>query len=84
MKPDDVTQEAWEQAETHRQLWARGPCTIKEAVARAITAATAAEREACALVAAQFVDGRLYKPKFPACSYHAQEIGEAIRARSKP
>lgn len=33
-----------------------------------------------AIVAAQFIDGRLYKPKFPACSYHAGEIADAIRA----
>lgn len=46
-KPDDVSQEAWDAAEEHRQLWARGPGTIKEALARAITAAVAAEREAC-------------------------------------
>lgn len=52
-RPEGVTAEAWEQAETYKQLWARGPCTIKEAVARAITAAVAAEREACAMACEQ-------------------------------
>jgi hypothetical protein len=37
-KPDDIPDAVWEKAETHRQLWAAGPGTIKEAVARAILA----------------------------------------------
>lgn len=34
-------------------------------------------REA-AKVAATFINERLYKPKFPACSYHAGELAETI------
>jgi hypothetical protein len=47
-KPDWCPQDVWDKAESHRQLWARGPASIKEAVARAILAAKAEEREACA------------------------------------
>lgn len=31
-------------------------------------------------VAAKFIDDRLYKPNFPACSYHSREISDAIAA----
>lgn len=42
IKPEDIPQDIWDDAEAHRQLWAKGPSSIKEAVARAIMA----EREA--------------------------------------
>lgn len=35
--------------------------------------------EEAAKVGAQFIDGRLYKPKMPACSYHSAELATAIR-----
>lgn len=80
MKPADVSQEAWDQAETYKQLWARGPGTIKETLARAITAAVAAEREACAVVA-EHLNGWGAD-----CGMggHALHIAKQIRARSTP
>ncbi|WEJ60181.1 hypothetical protein [Devosia sp. FJ2-5-3] len=35
--------------------------------------------EEAAKVGSQFIDGRLYKPKMPACSYHSAELATAIR-----
>jgi hypothetical protein len=36
------------------------------------------ERERAGELAAQFVHNRLYKPDFPACSYHSREIKQLI------
>jgi hypothetical protein len=56
---------------------------INHVIARALLEAEArgAERmkERAAVLGAEFIDGRLYKPKFPACSYHAGELATAIR-----
>lgn len=48
-----------------------------------LEAAVKAEREACAEVAAKFVNDRLYKADMPACSYHSRDIQAAIRARGE-
>lgn len=80
-KPDWCPAEVWERAaavfevNSHEPVSAYGLLCI---ASRAILA----ERERAAKVASQFVDGRLYKPKFPACSYHAGEIAAAIRGGS--
>jgi hypothetical protein len=93
MKPVGVSQEAWDAAETHRQLWARGPCTIKEAVARAITAAVAAEREAVAdwadatadhYDASAIIDAISDVAPNRAAEKALRGFAEAIRARSTP
>ena len=76
-KPDDIPEGVWLTAQNalDRPIEER-----EERIARALIAAKLEAYQEAAKVAADFVDGRLYKPKFPACSYHAGEIYEAIKS----
>lgn len=97
MKPDDVSQEAWEQAQVVAKEATRDAMrdplmpyyiTVAPHIARAITAAVMAEREACAesgrAAVMKFrskVGGRYYP------GYHEdmrEAVASAIRARSTP
>lgn len=95
-KPDDISQQAWDEAEAvgeaihgrHERGWVAWPLiseagpSPQEIVARAIMAATAAERERCALVAEEHRKSPRYSewPYATACA----DITTAIRQGYQP
>lgn len=93
-KPEDVTQEAWDKGVSEARFYVdwlhsgnssgsvsdHALSALADTIARTYMSAKLEAYQEAAKVAADFVDGRLYKPKFPACSYHAGEIYEAIKS----
>lgn len=77
-RPDWCPADVWDDTRHVLSDGFTSPIPSYEMAAR-VARAIITERERCARVAAQFIDGRLYRPKFPACSYHAGELADAIR-----
>lgn len=80
-KPDDIPQDAWDEVDVWANWYVADPLrTVEEAIARAILAAKAEEREACALVADD------YHNKTPNRSLRmgAGWIADDIRKRGEP
>lgn len=81
LPPEGISQSAWDEAEAHIRKFSY-LLSSTEIVARAIVAATAAERERCALIAEEHRKSPRYTdwPYPTACA----DIAEAIRQGSQP
>lgn len=78
-RPDDVADDVWERALNY---WRLDGCSA--ALPNNYAAAILQERERCKKIAALFIHNRLYKPHFPACSYHARDVMAAMDSVSEP
>lgn len=78
-KPDDIPQDVWDAAiNCSVDMKLRDMRTGEACEAAVIARAILAERERCKEIAALFIHRRLYKPNFPACSYHTRDVMEAM------